>query len=443
MAISIVQKSFGKPRRNPRIALVLSGGAISGGAFKLGGLLALEHLLTNCLITEFDLYVGISAGSLLAAPLSGGVPPQDLLYSFTEPTDELVPFGARDFYWPNLGETFQKTGKALKDSLRLGPQMVRSFLRVLGEQGHEVRESLERFLKEPSFKNLEEIQDPFVREFLQSSDLPHVLSYIPSAVFDNSRIERWVRTTLERKRLPNSFSLMTLDKGTSLYIEAVDLDTGEEAVFGTDEISTATISEAVQASTAIPGFYRPVKLGSKFYIDGSIKHTAPMEVARRKGADLIICYNPFRPYHQVPTRRLVSNFPSIAQMGIATILNQTIRAMIHSRLSLGIEELRNDPGFTGDAIVIEPAEDDAEFFAMNPLAFWQRAEAARRGYRSAKMDFERNFLRLRDLLARYGLEIDLSRLEEVHELLEVTGDKDDETVEVLARRWPKRRTRKT
>ena len=43
MGITIVQKSDLKSRkRNPKVALVLAGGAVSGGAFKLG--LSLIHI---------------------------------------------------------------------------------------------------------------------------------------------------------------------------------------------------------------------------------------------------------------------------------------------------------------------------------------------------------------------------------------------------------------
>ena len=46
MGITIVQKSdLTVRKRNPRIALVLAGGAISGGGFKLGGLKAFDDFL--------------------------------------------------------------------------------------------------------------------------------------------------------------------------------------------------------------------------------------------------------------------------------------------------------------------------------------------------------------------------------------------------------------
>ncbi|MBT6118266.1 MAG: glycosyltransferase, partial [Rhodospirillaceae bacterium] len=65
-----VQKSQAARRRKPKLALVLSGGAISGGAFKIGGLIALDTLFSNLSVCDFQMYMGISAGSFLAAPLA-------------------------------------------------------------------------------------------------------------------------------------------------------------------------------------------------------------------------------------------------------------------------------------------------------------------------------------------------------------------------------------
>ena len=63
MGLTIVHKSdLASRKRNPRIALVLAGGAVTGGAYKLGGLKALDDFLVNRKTTDFDIYVGLSAG---------------------------------------------------------------------------------------------------------------------------------------------------------------------------------------------------------------------------------------------------------------------------------------------------------------------------------------------------------------------------------------------
>ena len=46
MGLTLIRKSDDAPRkRDPKIALVLAGGAVSGGAFKVGGLKALNDYL--------------------------------------------------------------------------------------------------------------------------------------------------------------------------------------------------------------------------------------------------------------------------------------------------------------------------------------------------------------------------------------------------------------
>src|SRR5512137_1530198 len=103
MGITIVQKSdLAVRKKNPKIALVLAGGAITGGAFKLGGLKALDDFLVNKKTTEFDTYVGLSAGAVLAAPLAAGVSPAEMLKSLEGKSSEFSRFGPGDVYQPNL-----------------------------------------------------------------------------------------------------------------------------------------------------------------------------------------------------------------------------------------------------------------------------------------------------------------------------------------------------
>ena len=44
----------------------------------VGGLMALERFFSNFSVSEFDIYMGISAGAFLAAPLSAGFSPDEL-----------------------------------------------------------------------------------------------------------------------------------------------------------------------------------------------------------------------------------------------------------------------------------------------------------------------------------------------------------------------------
>lgn len=70
---------------------------------------------------------------------------------------------------------------------------------------------------------------------------------------------------------------------TPFYVVATNLGNGQEVVFGTGNTGTA-----VRASCAIPGVFRPVKIGDQMYIDGGVVSPVAVDAARRQGADIVI-----------------------------------------------------------------------------------------------------------------------------------------------------------
>ena len=53
--------------RRDKTALVLGGGGFTGGVYEIGALRALDLLAVNSTVNQFDIYVGTSAGSFIAA----------------------------------------------------------------------------------------------------------------------------------------------------------------------------------------------------------------------------------------------------------------------------------------------------------------------------------------------------------------------------------------
>jgi NTE family protein len=415
MGITIVQKSnLSRPRPEARKALVLAGGAISGGAFKVGGLLALNRFLKNFSVTDFDMYVGISAGALIAAPLSAGVEPFELMQALRGSEGRLSQFSYADFYNPAWREAVGGPMRLARDVARAVPWSPLALLRGLPSRRDEIRTRATAFIKRPGLATAEALLAPF-GEVLEAGPIENLGSYLPSGLFDNSRIADYIEHNLARNDIPNDFRQHKLRTGKSLYVVATNLNTAQGVVFGHDEDYSLSIAEAVQASTAIPGFFKPARLGpagqEQDYLDGALRKTANISTAARHGAELIICYNPFRPFMNYRYRQGTHDQRSLADMGMGAVLNQAFRTMLHSRLRLGIEKLRLDEGFRGDCILIEPAETDARFFSMNPLAFWARAEAATHGYQSVKTSLEKHYEPLKEILAAYGIQADIEALE--------------------------------
>src|SRR5216683_273838 len=413
MGLTIVHKSdLTTRKKNPRVALVLAGGAVTGGAYKLGGLKALDDFLVNRKTTDFDIYVGLSAGAFLAAPLAGGVTPPEMLRSLDGTSEDFTYLSPLDFYNPNLAEFAQKPLEFLVDLLTYVPSALYDFLAQTPELVRSLQEPLAQARRRPTLANLIECVKPVIDAVGAAREFPFPLAYLPSGLFDNASLERYLRNNIERRGLSNDFRVLRRLRGVELYIVAMNLDTAERVVFGHDEDTTLTISEAVQASTALPGFYKPARIRGVDYVDGGVRRTANIDVALEHGAQLVICYNPFRPiYNRVLPRRASEGGDysydgvPLAQRGLLAVLNQVFRTLLHSRLQYGLREFQEDPSFKGDVIVIEPQENDLSFFRMNPLAFWERRLAAEHGYVSVTQSIERQFERVRQILESYGIQL--------------------------------------
>src|SRR5438034_11328132 len=121
MGLTIVHKSdLATRNKNPCVALLLAGGAVTGGAYKLGGLKALDDFLVNRKTTDFDIYVGLSAGAFLAAPLAGGVTPPEMLRSLDGTSEDFTYLSPLDFHNPNLPQLARQPLGYLADLLTYG-----------------------------------------------------------------------------------------------------------------------------------------------------------------------------------------------------------------------------------------------------------------------------------------------------------------------------------
>src|SRR5207247_6158508 len=82
---------FRRARPRPRVALALSGGGVIGGMYEVGALAALEERL-NGEGRGFDIYIGCSAGSVVAALLANGVRARDLYRILDQDLDDPLNF---------------------------------------------------------------------------------------------------------------------------------------------------------------------------------------------------------------------------------------------------------------------------------------------------------------------------------------------------------------
>src|SRR6185503_19223605 len=99
---------------NPvRTALCLCGGGITGGMYELGALAALDDFFVGeplgpdgraFSVNAFDVYVGTSAGALLAAVLAGGMPIRKLFRAILDDDPKMLPARRTDIFRFDVGQ---------------------------------------------------------------------------------------------------------------------------------------------------------------------------------------------------------------------------------------------------------------------------------------------------------------------------------------------------
>jgi NTE family protein len=76
------------------------------------------------------------------------------------------------------------------------------------------------------------------------------------------------------------------------WIVTMDYDRGRRVVFGREGAPPATLPDAVAASCAIPGWYTPVQIAGRRYVDGGVCSTASADLLAGEGLDEVTVLAP-------------------------------------------------------------------------------------------------------------------------------------------------------
>jgi NTE family protein len=376
------RKTVGKPvrrrRARSRTALVLGGGGFTGGVYEIGALRALDLLAVNRTVNQFDVYVGTSAGSFVAALTANGVTPEEMM----RVVNQRVPTPFRDvgrgtLMRPNAVEFVQ--GAALMPLRLLG--LARTFVGQRGSMS---------------------LIDVAVG----------IAEALPSGLYDGRGIEKYLDAVLGDPDRTNDFRLLQND----LFLTTTDLDTCERIVLGGPDWDDVPISRAVAASTALPMVYKPVEIKGRHLVDGGIRSTTNVDVAVEAGAKFVIVVNPLVPYvndfQKVIPTMLGSRVRRVRDMGFPQIGYQAFKLLAHQRLHEAVQHWREKyPGV--DIILIEPDPNDELMFETNILNFTGRVEIARHGFESVTLRLASQYDEIKAVCARHGIEISAARVRKV------------------------------
>jgi NTE family protein len=77
-----------------------------------------------------------------------------------------------------------------------------------------------------------------------------------------------------------------------LLVATVDLASGRRVMFGAPGAPAASVGQAVEASCAIPGVFRPIEIGGRQYVDGGAWSGTNMDAAPVRRGTRVLCLNP-------------------------------------------------------------------------------------------------------------------------------------------------------
>jgi NTE family protein len=101
------------------------------------------------------------------------------------------------------------------------------------------------------------------------------------------------------------------DLGVPLTVTAVDLDTGDLALFGSGA-QVAPLVDVLCASCALPMYYPPVVLGGRRYGDGGLRGVVPLEPAAELDVELVLAID-VGPGFDVPPLLELPRVPSMVR----------------------------------------------------------------------------------------------------------------------------------
>ncbi len=392
-----------------KTALVLAGGGLTGAVYEIGALRAMDDLLVDRTVNDFDIYVGTSAGALVSTFLAQGISPHEIMDALAGERTDVPLIHPRDLFSINR-----------KD---LASWLLRIPRTLLGAGSHYLRHA-----GDMTFFDIVWL----------------MLEALPSGVYDNNALEKYLERVLHSQGKTTHFQ----DLDRELYIIATDLDNGHRTVFSKEHFAHVPITRAVAASAAVPLLYKPVRIHGHDYVDGAARGNASLDIAVEHGANLIVCINPMVPLDNSEHSNIPLLGPDAAYLsdkGLSGIAQQITRITAHSALHYHIKQLRKTKPEV-DIILIEPSRHDYKMFFYNAMRYSARLLLARHGFESVTLNIAEDYAYYKNLLERHGIAITRRILLQELYALQHDGNSPQTLREILERsprRAPRLKRRST
>jgi NTE family protein len=344
---------FEGKRVTVKVGLVLGAGGVAGGAWLVGGLSALARE-TDWDPGSAEFIVGTSAGSMIGALVAGGIPPWFMVaHSRGEVFEGLVGPDGRP-----AADADRSAGASFRlhrGIPAIGPGSLRMAFTAMSNP-------------------------------LRHTPLQMVAGWIPSGFISTDSL----RDTVARA-VPGDW----VDH-PNYWAVACDYESGRRTPFGRLGSPHAHIGDAVAASCAIPGFYRPVKIGRRRYVDGGVCSVSNLDLVAGRGLDVVICLNPLTSSQE--GQRAGGGVRAAATgavSGAIDFLPSLTRRASRARLEREERKVRR---FGTEVVVIEPTAEDHAAMGRNWMSSDRRQDVIDTAEETVARQLDRP--EVRELLAR-------------------------------------------
>lgn len=334
-------------KNHKKSALCISGGGLEGYLYSLGVLRALESCFAHKGLNDFDIFSGVSSGSILASCLAAGLPSEELV--------------------------LQAHGKhPLLDAIGLNT--------IFDLATGEIAKRLLGFLRSLTLRDVGEL-------------ISRLQGIVPLGLFRGEKLRQFLERQLEHYGVENRMSALKKE----LYVNATDLDTCENIIFGEEPWKDVKISQAVRASTAVPPFYLPEKINGHWFTDGQLTHSNELSLAIRKGAGLIVYVHPVVAY--------TSNTPGdvMGRGGYFTLL-QAVKSLVQNNSNAALRSAM-DANPDADFVMFRPTDEVMEAMAGNPMKYHIRTGLIDLGYRATCAQILSSYDALSHQFAKHGFQL--------------------------------------
>jgi NTE family protein len=314
-----------------RVGLVLGAGGVVGASWLIGALEALEAE-TGWRAVEAERIVGTSAGAVVGALAASGIPSEYMsAYAGGRTLEGFAEAESRaDALTGRLMGTDYRLQRALPP---IGPGSWR----------------------------------------LALNTLRHVRRHTPATVVA-AWLPRGFISTAPIHRLIEFFVPGDWPEHPGYWAVAADYGSGKRVAFGREEAPTAHVADAVAASCAIPGFYHPVKVGGRRYVDGGICSTSNLDLLCGAELDLVICLNPMSSVAPVSGGSPADRFAAL------------MRAAAGRRLGREARKLREDGA---EVLILQPGRDDCALMGLNLMSGSRRVQVMEQARKSTARELRR------------------------------------------------------